>query len=92
VRVAAVYALFQIEDPATAAPLASAFEREKDPDLRLKIIRAIGATSGDAAVPVLQKLVTSEDAEVRKEAIKALAGAGGGGVWVWPRPQPRPFP
>jgi HEAT repeat protein len=92
VREAAIYALFEIEDPGTARALEAAFEREKVPELRLRIVRAIGATDNEASVQVLQRLVSSSDAEVRKEAVTALAGAGGHGVWVWPRPRPRPFP
>jgi beta-lactamase regulating signal transducer with metallopeptidase domain/HEAT repeat protein len=92
VREAAIYALFGIEDPGTARALEAAFEKEKDAELRLRIVRAIGATDDEGSVQVLQRLVSSSDAEVRKEAVTALAGASGHGVWVWPRPRPRPFP
>ena len=92
VREAAIYALFSIEDPGSARALEAAFEKEKDPELRLRIVRAIGATDDEGSVQVLQRLVSSPDAEIRKEAVTALAGAGDHGIWVWPRPRPRPFP
>ena len=91
VRESVVWALYSIGDPATAAPLAEAFHRETDPDVRHGMIQALGAL-GDGAVSVLEQLVTSPDTAVRRMAVTSLAGGQIGGPWPWPRPQPRPFP
>ena len=91
VRESVVWALYSIGDPATAAPLAEAFHRESDPDVRHGMIQALGAL-GDGAVNVLEQLVTSPDTAVRRMAVTALAGGQIGGPWPWPRPEPRPFP
>ncbi len=94
VRKTAAWALYNIEDPAALPALEAAFNKETDQEIRRDLIRAIGASANDdAAVSVLQRLVTSPDPEIRKAAVTALAGGhGGGGPWPQPRPEPRPYP
>lgn len=90
VRASVSWALYSIEDPAAASALSAAFARESDPEVRLDMIRALGAM-GEPAVDALEKLVTSPDTTVRRIAISELAAGGASGPWVWPRPRPRPF-
>ncbi len=91
VRESVAWALYQIRDPDAAAGLDAAFQREPDPAVRQGIIRALAAL-GERSVPTLEKLVTSEDPDIRAMAVTALAGGNPGGPWPQPRPQPRPFP
>jgi HEAT repeat protein len=91
VRLSATWALYNIEDPDATEALEAAYTRETDPEVRIGLIRALGAM-GDRSVDVLQRLVTSSDPQVRKTAVAELAGGGASGPWPWPRPEPRPFP
>ncbi|MGN6391965.1 MAG: HEAT repeat domain-containing protein [Gemmatimonadales bacterium] len=91
VRLSVAWALYNIEDPDATDALEAAYKRETDPEVRLGLIRALGAM-GDRSVDVLQRLVTSSDPHVRKMAVTELAGGGASGPWPWPRPEPRPFP
>lgn len=91
VRLSAAWALYAIHDPATIGALDAAYHHETDDDVRVGLIRALGAM-GEASVDALQRLVTSPDSAVRAVAVTELAGGGASGPWPWPRPQPRPFP
>ncbi len=91
VRRSAAWALYTIADPASTDALDAAYRKETDADVRMGLIRALGAM-GDRSVPALEKLVTSPDSAVRAIAITALAGGNATGPWPMPRPQPRPFP
>ncbi len=91
VRLSAAWALYQIEDAAATSALEAAYRKETDREVRIGLIRALGAM-GDAAVDALQRLVSSSDKEVRATAVAELAGGGASGPWPWPRPEPRPFP
>jgi beta-lactamase regulating signal transducer with metallopeptidase domain/HEAT repeat protein len=91
VRLSAAWALYNIHDEETAAAIEAAYKRETDSDVRIGLIRALGAM-GESSVDALQRLVTSSDSEVRATAVAELAGGGASGPWPWPRPEPRPFP
>ncbi len=91
VRLSATWALFSIEDPDATGALEAAYKRETDPEVRIGMIRALGAM-GERSVDALQGLVSSSDPQIRKTAVTALAGGEASGPWPWPRPMPRPFP
>lgn len=90
VRATVAWALHEIEDRAAVGALDAALARESDHDAKVAMVRAIGVL-GDGAVSVMEKLVQSNDAEVRAVAIRALAGSHSD-PWPRPRPRPRPFP
>ena len=90
VRATVAWALFQIEDEATAGALDAALQREMDPQARHAMVRAL-SVMGDAAVVPLQRIIDGSDATLRAIAIRALAGQGGN-PWPQPRPRPRPTP
>jgi beta-lactamase regulating signal transducer with metallopeptidase domain len=90
VRATTAWALFQIEDDATADALDAALQKEIDQDARWAMVRAI-SVMGDRAVAPLQRIIESSDAPLRALAIRALAGRGSD-PWPRPRPRPRPFP
>ncbi|MHB1313285.1 MAG: HEAT repeat domain-containing protein, partial [Gemmatimonadaceae bacterium] len=85
------WALYNIADESTAGAIEAAFRKETDAQVQMGLLRALGSL-GDASVPILERLVSSPNAEVRKVAVTALAGGRATGPWPWPRPQPRPFP
>ena len=58
--------------------LEAAYRRETDSEVRIGLIRALGAM-GDGAVDALQRLVSSSDKEVRATAVAELAGGGASG-------------
>lgn len=91
VRLSATWALFSIEDPDATGALEAAYKRETDPEIRVGMIRALGAM-GERSVDALQGLISSSDPQIRKTAVTALAGGDASGPWPWPRPMPRPFP
>jgi HEAT repeat protein/beta-lactamase regulating signal transducer with metallopeptidase domain len=91
VRLSATWALYSIEDPDATGALEAAYKRETDPEIRIGMIRALGAM-GERSVDALQGLVSSTDPQIRKTAVTALAGGEASGPWPWPRPMPRPFP
>jgi beta-lactamase regulating signal transducer with metallopeptidase domain len=91
VRLSAAWALFNIRDAETTAALEAAYRRETDAEVRIGLIRALGAM-GDRSVDALQRLITASDTAVRAAAVAELAGGGASGPWPWPRPEPRPFP
>ena len=85
------WALFQIEDPAAIPALDAALRRETNKDLQISYIRALAAV-GEQSVDALRGLLESSDPEVKKIAVRALAGRHATGPWPRPWPQPRPFP
>ncbi len=92
VRMVATWAIYTINDPKALSAVQTAFERETDPEVKTRLIYALGGF-GEASVSALQKMITSGNDAVREAAVNALAkGGGAGGPWPWPRPQPRPFP
>jgi beta-lactamase regulating signal transducer with metallopeptidase domain/HEAT repeat protein len=91
VRLSAAWALYSIADADAADAIEAAYKRETDPEVRIGLIRALGAM-GERSIDVLQRLVTSSDPQIRKTAVAELAGGGASGPWPWPRPEPRPFP
>jgi beta-lactamase regulating signal transducer with metallopeptidase domain/HEAT repeat protein len=91
VRISAAWALREIGDSGTADELEAAFSKEKDPDVQMALIKALGAM-GDASVETLTRLVGSSNPEIRAVAVAALAGGNVSGPWPWPRPEPRPQP
>ena len=91
VRLSVAWALYNIEDAGATAAIEAAYRSETDSEVRIGLIRALGAM-GDGAVDALQRLVSSSDKEVRATAVTELAGGGASGPWPWPRPEPRPVP
>ena len=89
-RETAAWALYQIEDPAAIGALEQALNREQDKELQIAYIRALAAV-GEKSVDALKSLLESKDPEIRKIAVKALAGGHATGPWPRPWPQPRPF-
>jgi beta-lactamase regulating signal transducer with metallopeptidase domain/HEAT repeat protein len=85
------WSLFQIEDPAAIPALDAAMRREPSKELQIAYIRALAAV-GEKSVDALRGLLESTDPEIKKIAVKALAGGHATGPWPWPWPEPRPFP
>lgn len=85
------WSLFQIEDPAAIPALDAAMRRETSKELQIAYIRALAAV-GEKSVEALRGLLESTDPEIKKIAVKALAGGHATGPWPWPWPEPRPFP
>lgn len=91
VRKLASWVLFNIADESAAPALESALDKEKEPEVRRGIVRALAAT-GEKSTDALSKLLGSNDPEIRALAVKALAGSNAAGPWPWPWPKPRPYP
>src|SRR5688572_21276784 len=85
------WSLFQIGDPAAIPALDAAMRRETSKELQIAYIRALAAV-GEKSVESLRGLLESTDPEIKKIAVKALAGGHATGPWPWPWPEPRPFP
>jgi beta-lactamase regulating signal transducer with metallopeptidase domain len=85
------WSLFRIEDPAAIPALDAALRRETNKELQIAYIRALAAV-GEKSVDALRGLLESTDPEIKKIAVKALAGGRATGPWPWPWPEPRPFP
>jgi beta-lactamase regulating signal transducer with metallopeptidase domain len=85
------WSLFQIEDPAAIPALDAALRRETSKELQIAYIRALAAV-GEKSVDALRGLLESTDPEIKKIAVKALAGGHATGPWPWPWPEPRPYP
>jgi len=91
VRKLATWVLFNIADESSVPALESALDKEKEPEVRRGIVRALAAT-GEKSTDALSKLLGSNDPEIRALAVKALAGSNASGPWPWPWPKPRPYP
>jgi beta-lactamase regulating signal transducer with metallopeptidase domain/HEAT repeat protein len=91
VRELVAWALFRIEDPASIPALDAALRGESNKELQIAYIRALAAV-GEQSVDALRSLLESKDPEIKKIAVRALAGGNATGPWPWPWPEPRPFP
>ncbi|HWL40065.1 MAG TPA: HEAT repeat domain-containing protein [Gemmatimonadaceae bacterium] len=85
------WTLFQIEDPGAIPALDAALRRETSKELQIAYIKALAAV-GEKSVDALRGLLESKDPEIKKVAVRALAGGNATGPWPWPWPEPRPFP
>jgi HEAT repeat protein len=85
------WTLFRIEDPAAIPALDAALRRETSKELQIAYIKALAAV-GEKSVDALRGLLESNDPEIKKIAVRALAGGNATGPWPWPWPEPRPFP
>jgi ABC-type phosphate/phosphonate transport system substrate-binding protein len=90
VRTRAAWALSEIGDSAAIPALRAALAKEPDADARKAQVRAL-IHSGERSER-LTELLESKDPEVRKAAIRGVAGNDGVDPWPWPEPRPRPFP
>lgn len=84
VRVSAALRLQELHEAATAAPMISAFDGERDPTVLAAIISALAAIGDPAALPLVQQATRNPNAGVVAQARRALpilqaaASAGGG--------------
>jgi HEAT repeat protein len=90
VRTAAAWSLGEIEDKSALPALRTALQHETDKEARKAELRAL-INSGESP-DVLGDLLKSTDPEIRKTAIRGMAGAQSLDPWPWPQPRPRPFP
>jgi len=90
VRLMAAWVLFRREDAATVPAIERALAKEEDGQVRVALIRALGAL-GEGSAPALARLLDSPDRDVRAAVVAALAGRNSG-PWPMPMPRPRPFP
>lgn len=91
VRTKAAWALSEIRDSTAVSAVRDAFRRETDRRARRAQVRAM-MRSGKGSQDALGEMLRSMDPEVRKAAVRGLAGDGGVDVWPWPWPRPRPIP
>jgi HEAT repeat protein len=91
VRLATVWALCAIADPRTIDVIEAAFAREKDPEVRRGLVRALCAMGG-CSIPTLARLMDSSDPVIRAAAVATVVGRKVTKVWPWLRPQLRPSP
>lgn len=92
VRVASAWALGQVADPAARPALARALRTEQNPEALRAFVYALHQL-GPLESAEVEALLASEDAEVRTQAIRILAGAAADlQPWPWPWPEPRPLP
>ncbi len=74
VSYAIVHALGQIGDPEGAAPILALLTAEQtDPNLRLEAVSALAALKSDAALPIIQELLTDDWPTMRAAAMRATA-------------------
>lgn len=71
-RLAALEALSQIEDPAVATVLLANIA-DADPEIRVRMIEALGELGSEDALPALRRALSDPVAEVRRAAVEALA-------------------
>jgi len=90
IRLAAAWALGELEDKAALPALRAALAHETDDRARKAELRAL-VHAGEEPEE-LSDLLKSQDPEVRKTAIRGIAGQQGMDPWPWPQPRPRPFP
>ena len=91
IRVIAAWALGEIADPSTANAIVKAFQTETSSEVRQAELRALGEM-GKMSQAVLDIALKSNDPELRRRAVAALAGGSGDSSWPWPWPMPRPNP
>ncbi|NUP97405.1 MAG: HEAT repeat domain-containing protein, partial [Planctomycetaceae bacterium] len=79
-RLQALYALSQHDDPATVQTLTSLLESETNAKIRQKIVHVFGNLSDASAGETLSRLATSDpDAGVRKSAVYAIGNRSSSG-------------
>ena len=92
VRLRAAWAIGQIADAALLPALSAALDRESSDEVREAELRAM-LMMGERDEAALARLIESGSAEIRSQAVAALAGRSlRPWPWPWPWPQPRPFP
>ena len=91
VRLRAAWAISQIGDAAAMPAVAKALRAERSAHVRKAQIRALLET-GQVPDDTLKGLAESDDSDMRKLAVQALAGRMSPWPWPWPEPRPRPFP
>jgi len=89
-RTTAAWALGNVEDRSALPALRTALAKETNDEARKAELRAL-IHSGEPSER-LTELLQSADPEVRKTAIRGIAGDHGLDPWPWPQPRPRPFP
>lgn len=72
IRLAAAQSLREYAKPAALAPLGRALDGEKNKDIKLAVIDAIGAVGGKDALQVLRFQVTNSDIDHKKRVIEAI--------------------
>lgn len=91
VRLKAAWALSEIGDSTAMAVVREAFRRETDRHAKRAQVRAL-ARGGKGSLEALGNMLHDMDPELRKAAVRGLAGDGSPDIWPWPWPRPRPFP
>lgn len=95
VRANVAWALFNIHDPASAAALNAAFQRETSERVQVSLLEALG-TLGDAGMPAIRTALNSSSARVKAAAVEALSMDGRGNLnlnlHIDPDPDPDPNP
>jgi len=76
VRQAAAVALGQVGGPEAVPPLQAAVDRETEPDVRSRIIEALGRTGEQGGLMALQVLLVSPHESVRLAAVEAILEIG----------------
>jgi len=71
-RYAALEALFQTEDE-RLAPVFIKFIRDEDPQVRMRVIEALGSMGATEAIAAIKRALEDPDPEVRRAAVEALA-------------------
>lgn len=91
VRTKAAWSLAEIGDAKAVNALREAFRNEKHARARRAQLRAL-VRVGEKSEAFFRELLQSEDADVRAEAVRGMAGSGHTAPWPWPMPRPRPVP
>lgn len=76
IRAAAAAGLVVYAKPAALGPLKRALQGERDREIKLTVIEAIGAIGGKDALQVLRFQVTNNDPEFKKQTIAAIREVG----------------
>lgn len=71
-RLYAAQGLEVLADPATVPALQKAISRERDREIKLAVIDALGAIDDDTALRLLRFQVTARDPDIKKHVIAAL--------------------
>ena len=91
IRVVAAWALGEIADPSTSNAIVKAFQAETSSEVRQAEMRALGEMD-KMPQTILDLALKSNDPELRRRAVAALAGSNADSSWPWPMPMPRPNP
>jgi HEAT repeat protein len=90
VRARAAWALSEMRDTRAISALREAYRTERDSKARRAQLRAL-VRGGGASEELFRELLRSDDAEVREQAVRGMAGRSMD-PWPWPMPRPRPYP